>query len=140
MFYNRIVGGLEGALRAYEGDYWVNIMNEAVARLETFIARTNPDPGKTFTVAVCAERLQFEKASRPPLQYTADWDRADFFIASTQMDCDRVLLGKTIIAIERMGVAIGVVKDMRGLPAQARWPPVEVAREPAAAPPAKKRL
>jgi hypothetical protein len=140
MFYNPLVGGLEGALRAYEGDYWVNIMNEAVAGLEDFVARTNKEPGRTFTVAVCGERLPFEKEAHPPLQYSADWDRADFFIAPTQMDCDRAMLGKTIIAIERMGVVIGVVKDMRGLPVEARWPPVEIARKPALGLPAKKNL
>ncbi len=140
MFYNRIVGGLEGALRDYEGDYWVNIMNEAVARLESFVARSDAGPGKSFTVAVCGERLPFEKEAHPPLQYSADWDRADFFIAPTQMDCDRAMLGKTIVTIERMGVVIGVVKDMRGLPIEARWPPVEMARKPAVVPPAKKNL
>jgi hypothetical protein len=140
MFYNPLVGGLEGALRRYDGDYWVNIMNEAVDELESFIARTNNDPNKTFTVAVCGERLAFEKEARPPLQYSADWDRADFFIAPTQMDCDRAMLGKTVVTIERLGVVIGVVKDMRGLPIEARWPPVEIARKPAVAPTSKKRL
>jgi hypothetical protein len=140
MFYNRIVGGLEGALRNYEGDYWVNIMNEAVDGLEAFIARTNKEPGKTFTVAVCGERLPFEKEAQPPLQYSTDWDRADFFIAPTQMDCDRAMLGKTIVTIERMGIVIGVVKDMRGLPIEARWPPAEIARKPAVVAPTKKNL
>ncbi|HWP24722.1 MAG TPA: glycosyltransferase family 39 protein [Xanthobacteraceae bacterium] len=139
LFYNPLVGGLQGAQRNYEGDYWVNIMNEAVDGLEAYIARTNRDPRKIFTVAVCGERLPFEKEAQPPLQYSADWDRADFFIAPTQMDCDRAMLGRTVFTIERMGVVIGVVKDMRGLPTEARWPPVEMARKPVA-PQAKKNL
>ena len=32
MFYNPLVGGLEGAQRRYEMDYWVNMMPEAVQR------------------------------------------------------------------------------------------------------------
>jgi len=32
--------------------------------------------------------------------------------------------------IERVGVPIGVVKDLRGLSPQARWTPVEVAHAP----------
>jgi Dolichyl-phosphate-mannose-protein mannosyltransferase len=129
MFYNPFVGGLEGALRRYEADYWVNIMNEAVDELEDFIKRTNKDPHKTFTVAVCGERLPFEKEANPPLMYSDDWDRADFFIAPTQMNCDRAMLGKTVATIERLGVVIGVVKDMRGLSTEARWPAIEIARQ-----------
>ena len=68
MFYNPIVGGLEGALRRYEADYWVNIMHEAVDGLEAFVARTSRDPNKTYTVAVCGERLPFEKEAHAPLQ------------------------------------------------------------------------
>lgn len=131
MFYNPIVGGLDGALRRYEGDYWVNIMHEAVGELETFVARAKPDPAKTYTVAVCGERLPFEKEAHLPLQYSDNWDTADFFIAPTQMNCDRAMYGKTVIAIERLGVVIGVVKDMRGISTEARWPPLSIARKPA---------
>jgi hypothetical protein len=140
MFYNPIVGGISGALPNYEADYWVNVMHEAVGELEAFIARTNKDPNKTFTVAVCGERLAFEKEAHAPLQYSADWDRADFFLAPTQMDCDRTMNGKTVVTIERLGALIGVIKDMRGIPIEARWPPVEIARKPAAAPKANKKL
>ena len=38
LFYNHLVGGLEGAARRYETDYWVNIMPEAVDDLEAFVA------------------------------------------------------------------------------------------------------
>ena len=43
------------------------------------------------------------------------WERADFFIAPTHMNCDRILGGKEIVAIKRLGVTIGVVKDRRAL-------------------------
>ena len=128
LFYNPIVGGLEGAVRHYEADYWVNIMPEAVDELEAYIARANPDPKHRYTVAVCGERLPFEKKAHAPFQWSLDWDRADFFIAPTHMNCDRVLNGKMVATIKRLGVVIGVVKDLRGIPIDARWPPIEVAR------------
>jgi hypothetical protein len=140
MFYNPIVGGLEGALRRYEADYWVNMMHEAVLGLEDYVARNNKDPKKTFTVAVCGERLPFEKEAHAPLKYSDDWDKADFFIAPTQMNCDRAMYGKTVFAIQRMGVVIGVVKDMREIIGEARWPPIEVARNPAAPAASKSKL
>lgn len=131
MFYNPIVGGLDGALRRYEGDYWLNIMREAVGDLQIYVAGLSKDPDKTYTVAVCGERLPFEKEAHLPLRYTDDWDTADFFLAPTQMNCDRAMFGRTVVAIERLGTVIGVVKDMRGISVDARWPPVSIARKPA---------
>jgi len=129
LFYNQIVGGLEGATRLYVTDYWVNIMPEAVDKLEAYVARLRQEPDKRFTVAVCGERLPFEKKAHAPLQWSKDWDTADFYIAPTHMNCDRVLNGMTIVAIERFGALIGVVKDLRGVPVEARWAPVAVARK-----------
>jgi hypothetical protein len=118
LFYNPLVGGLEGAARRYDTDYWVNIMPEAVDNLEAFLGRTekaSQTVAQRYTVAVCGERLPFEKEADPALKWTDDWRRADFFIAPTHMDCDRALEGKTIATIERLGVPIGVVKDRRAI-------------------------
>jgi hypothetical protein len=66
-------------------------------------------------VAVCGERLPFEQEAGPRLQWIDDWNKADFFIAPTHMNCDRALNGKVIARIARLGVLIGVVKDRRAL-------------------------
>ena len=116
LFYNPLVGGLQGASRRYVTDYWVNIMPEAVDDLEAYIATLDPaDPSRRYTVAVCGERLPFEKEAGPRLVWTEDWKQADFFIAPTHMNCDRALDGKVIATIARMGAPIGVVKDRRAL-------------------------
>ncbi len=133
LFYNSLVGGLPGAARRYETDYWVNIMPAAVKDLETYldqIDRHDPLRPQHFTVGVCGERVSFENEADRRLQWTPDWDHADFFIAPTHMNCDQVLRGKVVNVIERVGVQIGVVKDLRGLSPQARWAPVEVAHAP----------
>ena len=41
LFYNSLVGGLEGASRRYATDYWVNIMPAAVKDLETYLDQTD---------------------------------------------------------------------------------------------------
>jgi Dolichyl-phosphate-mannose-protein mannosyltransferase len=133
LFYNSLVGGLHGAARRYETDYWVNIMPAAVRNLETYLDQIDThDPLRPqhFTVGVCGERVSFENEADRRLQWTPDWDHADFFIAPTQMNCDQVLRGRIVNLIERVGVPIGVVKDLRGLSPQARWTPVEVAHGP----------
>lgn len=127
LFFNPLVGGLEGATRRYDTDYWVNIMPEAVEGLEQFLTRTERARRHPYTVAVCGERLSFEHEADARLEWTPDWKRADFFIAPTHGNCDRVLKGRTVESIERLGVQIGVIKDLRGVPAEERGFPPEVA-------------
>ncbi len=118
LFFNPLVGGLAGASRSYATDYWVNIMPEAVSDLEHFLDRTERTSGKArlrhhYLVAVCGERLSFEKEADGRLEWTRDLRHADFFIAPTHMNCDRALDGQVIATVERLGVVIGVVKDRR---------------------------
>jgi hypothetical protein len=117
LFYNRLVGGLQGAAGRYVTDYWVNIMPEAVDELEDFVAKLDGGhPSRhRYTVAVCGERLPFEKEANARLQWTEDWSKAEFFIAPTHMNCDRALDGTVISNIARLGATIGVVKDRRDL-------------------------
>jgi hypothetical protein len=118
LFFNPLVSGLEGASRRFDMDYWSNIMPEAVGSLEAFLnqrERTTSTPRARYTVGVCAERQSFEKEAKddPRLVWVDEWEEADFFISSTQMDCDRRMAGETIATIQRFGVPIGVVKDRR---------------------------
>jgi hypothetical protein len=117
LYFNRLVGGLEGASGRYDTDYWVNIMPEAVDALQDYVDKLDRDGDHThcYTVGVCGERLPFEKQAGARLQWTADWKTADFLIAPTHMNCDRVVDGTTIATITRLGARIGVVKDRREL-------------------------
>jgi hypothetical protein len=117
LFYNPLVGGLEGASGLYVTDYWVNIMPEAVDDLEAYVAKLDKkgNAAHLYTVAVCGERLPFEKEANRRLQWTEDWKKAEFYIAPTHMNCDRALDGKVIATISRLGARIGVVKDRRVL-------------------------
>ena len=120
--YNPVVGGLEGASRRYDLDYWFGSMPEAIHQLETYLRNTEPvdasRPARVYSVAVCGERLPFEKTvTLPQLRwdFKHEWDESEFFIAPTQMNCDRDLDGKVIGTVERLGVTIAYVKDRRAL-------------------------
>ncbi|MBR0956592.1 hypothetical protein [Bradyrhizobium japonicum] len=120
LYYNPLAGGLAGAFRRYDLDYWFNSMPEAVNRLETFVRDTGPliDPAQVYSVAVCGERVSFERAvTLPQLRwdFKPDWNQSEFFIAPTHMDCDRDLDGKIVSTIERFGVPVAYVKDRRSL-------------------------
>ena len=120
--YNALVGGLGGASRRYDLDYWFNSMPEAIGELEAYWRRTEPvDAGKplpVYSVAVCGERLPFEKSRKlPQLQwdFKQEWNESEFFIAPTHLNCDADLDGKVVGTVERLGVVIAYVKDRRSL-------------------------
>lgn len=122
LFYNPVVGGLEGASRRYDLDYWFGSMPEAIRQLESYLRHSEPveagKPGQVYSVAVCGERLPFEKVVTLPqlrFDFKSEWDQSEFFIAPTHMNCDTILDGKIVGTVERLGVPIAYVKDRRAL-------------------------
>jgi hypothetical protein len=115
MFYNPLVGGLQGAERRYEMDYWVNMMPEAVGALESYLNLRNEKSQRIYTVGVCGEHFSFENYADKRLRASGGWLEADFYIAPTHMNCDKLVDGRVVARIERLGVTIGVVKDRRGV-------------------------
>lgn len=115
VYFNELVGGVAGAVRKYDVDYWANSLPEAVEDLSEVItaeeARTHRH--RTYSVAVCAEPLAFEKLAPANMRWVTDWTRADFFIAPTQEDCDMLMTGPTVAEVERGGALLAVVKDLR---------------------------
>lgn len=114
LFYNPLVGGLEGAARRYEMDYWVNVMPAAVRALHDYLRLPADRSQRVYTVGVCGEKFAFDNYADKRLRASPGWLEADFFIAPTHMNCDRLVDGKVVATIRRLGVPIGVVKDRRG--------------------------
>jgi hypothetical protein len=129
MFYNPLVGGLQGAERRYEMDYWVNMMPEAVRSLHDYLGLAQESSQRVYAVGVCGERFSFEHYADRRLQASPGWLESDFFIAPTQMNCDRLVDGRVIATIKRAGVLIGVVKDRRGLTQKALNQPFDQVRQ-----------
>jgi len=121
LYYNRLVGGVHGAARRYVMDYWVEIMPASVAQLANFLNRTEGShklAPPVYNVDVCGDRKSFERELKVQhltqrLRWTDDWDHADFFIAPSHGNCDKLLKGWTIATIVRDNTLIGVVKDRR---------------------------
>jgi hypothetical protein len=120
--YNALVGGLPGASRRYDMDYWFNSMPEAIHRLEAYLREKTPletsQAPKIYSVAVCGIQLEFDKTVTLPQlhwDFRSEWDESEFFIAPTHMNCDRDLDGEVVATVERLGVPIAYVKDRRGI-------------------------
>jgi hypothetical protein len=129
MFYNPLVGGLQGAERRYEMDYWVNMMPEAVRALQDYLGLDRDTSRRVYTVGVCGEKFSFDNYADQRLKVSPGWLESDFFIAPTQMNCDRLVDGRVIANIRRSGVLIGVVKDRRGLTQKALNQPFDRVRQ-----------
>jgi hypothetical protein len=75
-------------------------------------------PTEVYSVAVCGERLPFEKAVTLPQLYwdfMPEWKQSHFFIAPTHLNCDRDLDGEIVGTVKRLGVVIATIKDRRTL-------------------------
>ncbi|MBP2303267.1 glycosyltransferase family 39 protein [Azospirillum picis] len=115
VYFNELVGGVAGAARRYDVDYWANSVPEAVEDLSELIAdeEARSHRHRTYSVAVCAEPISFEKVAPANLRWVGDWTRADFFIAPTQENCDELMEGAVVAEVERGGAVLAVVKDLR---------------------------
>jgi hypothetical protein len=120
--YNALVGGLPGAYRRYDMDYWFNSMPEAIHKLEAYLREKTPletsQAPKVYSVAVCGIQLSFDHTVTLPQlhwDFRSEWDESEFFIAPTHMNCDRDLDGTVVATVERFGVPIAYVKDRRAI-------------------------
>ena len=75
-----------------------------------------------YSVAVCAEAFQGSAYLDKRFNITEDWVTADFYISSTNMNCDKVLKGKVIGTVERLNAPLAIVKDRRDLTGEDRRP------------------
>jgi hypothetical protein len=117
VYYNAFVGGVEGAQRKFNLDYWANSYAEAVQGLEDYL-RARYGLGfveREFTVAVCGPPYSAEHYFPENFRFTEEEDQADFFIAFTKDDCDRSLPGRPIYEVKRMGALLSVVLDRRDI-------------------------
>jgi hypothetical protein len=140
--YNALVGGLPGAYRRYDLDYWFNSMPEAIHRLEAYLREKTPletsQAPKVYSVAVCGIQLSFDRTVTLPQlhwDFRSEWDESEFFIAPTHMNCDRDLDGEVVATVERFGVPIAYVKDRRAIVKL----PVATAASPSSVPDANRK-
>lgn len=130
VYYNILVGGPRGAFRRYEMDYWSNFLPQALDLLDQLLKAEHggKPPVRKYVVGLCTKEEILKEYGPPYLVPTKDWRQADFVIATTNTDCDkvadRVVGGRTVIEIVREGAVLGMVKDRRpGMTARNSTPP-----------------
>lgn len=119
--YNAMAGGLKGTEGRWEQDYWSDSLRAATERLNALVADEGLS-GHRYRVAVCAESVQASAWLAPGLEVTRDWRAADFFLATTHMDCDTAVQGRIVAKVAREGVVLAVARDRRALAGAEREP------------------
>lgn len=127
IYYNHFAGkSLKQAEHQWEADYWSSSLIDATKLLENHLdAEQKNWPSEhqgPYYVAVCAEAFQGRAYLDERFNITENWVRADFFISSTHMNCDKVLKGNIIGTVARLGATLAVVKDRRDLVGEDRRP------------------
>ena len=128
IYYNHFAGSnFKEAEHKWESDYWSSSLIETTQMLEDYLDKEEAqaptkDRKAHYLVAVCAEAFQGDAYFDERLSVTEDWVIADFFISGTNMNCDKVLQGKMVGTVERLGTTLAVVKDRRQLVGEDRRP------------------
>ena len=122
IYYNHFAGDdFKQAQHQWESDYWSSSLIDATQMLEHYIDNEKKYAAPYY-VAVCAEAFQGKAYLDKRFEITENWTRADFFISSTNMNCDQVLQGELVGKVERLGATLAVVKDRRKLIGEDRRP------------------
>lgn len=107
IYYNALVGGLKGANRKYETDYWGASYKEAV---EWFNKNIN-NPNKTYYIATQGDPLSSTYYFKKNMIFTDDYNKVNYIISFTRWNSDQKYTGKTIYKVEREGVPLVYIKE-----------------------------
>ncbi len=110
VYYNTISGGLPHADTSWETDYWSDATRALVPAIAAW-QRDHPQQ-QVIHLAYCAEPFQIEPWLPEGVIITRDWFDANLFLSTTHDDCHQALAGPEIARIERLGVALAVLKSV----------------------------
>lgn len=107
IYYNSLVGGLKGADKKYETDYWGAANKEAV---EWFNRNIN-DPNKIYYFSTQGDPLSSSYYFKKNMFLTDDFNKVNYAISFTRWNSDQKYTGKTIYKVEREGVPLVYIKE-----------------------------
>jgi len=110
IYYNQLVGGVKGAYRVFELDYWALAFKEAQGYI-------NQTAGTNANIFAGDSKPSAQTFARPDLIFNAfsgrkrNWEKYDYLIVSTAENSDEKFAGlQTVFVIERQGVPLVYVK------------------------------
>jgi 4-amino-4-deoxy-L-arabinose transferase-like glycosyltransferase len=122
VYFNRLIGGLAGAQGNYDTDYYGNTFKEALAGLQLWLWREEPAAylNTVYSFRGCISAPTSHHYVPPNIRRhrrSLFGASADFHVGYTRSHCDRRYPhAPVIVAVEREGARLNVVKDLRERP------------------------
>jgi hypothetical protein len=114
IYANQFTGGTTGAYGQYESDYWGTSFKEAAEQIQAQVIKEGGIPsGKIYRIAICGPWDAAMIYLPPDFEPVVANEPAEFFLSTTRWMCQNMRAGKEIIRIQRLGVPLSVVKDLR---------------------------
>jgi hypothetical protein len=117
--YNRLAGGIAGAEKRFELDYWGTSLGATSKGLVDYITRNQIGAeGPKPKVYVCGDRLSATYFMPPLVQTTELLANADFYVGINDPPCRDHFDNPPdpIFAVQRDGVTLGYALDLRQRP------------------------
>lgn|GEM_PF-3000073 len=95
---------------SWETDYWSDATRALIPAITAWM-RDHPQQ-QVVHLAYCAEPFQIEPWLPEGVVITSDWLDADLFLSTTHDDCHQALDRPEIARVERLGVALAVLKSV----------------------------
>jgi hypothetical protein len=113
IYYNQLVGGVPGAYRRFETDYWGTAESAAAKWLVKYLHKEGQGEQEvTYVFIGCADEFSAYYYFPPQVQWTLDESLADYYILSTRWFCSDQVTGEEIYRVSRQGVPISVIKKV----------------------------
>jgi hypothetical protein len=117
VYFNRLIGGLGGAQGNYDTDYYGNTFKEALGGLQRYLWRKDREAylNTVYRVGGCISGATAYHYLPPSIRHQRrTGQRPDFHVGYTRGHCDRRFpYAPVIVAVEREGARLNVVKDLR---------------------------
>lgn len=113
IYFNSLVGGLEGAFRHYESEYYGLSYREAAETLAFYLESHEGVPEEPKKVMISGAPWLIEDFLPEYLQVTRNPAEADFYVSYIRLNQHMVYPGKIIGVVEREGVPLNYILDLR---------------------------
>lgn len=112
VYYNRLVGGVQGAAGRYETEYWGTAFSESSRWLVDQLQASGSLGGDRYRVfQACGNDFSANYYFPKGVKITHDPAAADFLLGGIRWFCQDNLTGKILYTVSRMGVTLAVVKE-----------------------------
>lgn len=117
VYYNAFAGGVAGAARGYDLDYWGNSFRDDAMWLVADLRHLyGPSfARRTFRLVVCGPESSLQHFLPPNVTLTPQVQNADFVVALNRAGWDKCAAGPVLHRVERLGVLLSLVVDHRAL-------------------------